>query len=117
MLTYSKDSEAGERHRFGGLSSFFLKDFNFFFCFSFSGERNKTLWPDCGWPFPRGWHSCHPVLPFASTVPVTEVLCLFSPRWAAEVGVGSGGLVTGRGRVAGCDILMNNKRKSALRSM
>lgn len=78
----------------------FWSDSNFFFCFSFSGERNKTLWPDCGWPFPRGWHSCHPVLPFTSAVPVTEVLCLFSPRWAAEVGVGSGGLVTGWGGVA-----------------
>lgn len=60
------------------------------FLFSFSGERNKTLWPDCGWPFPRGWHSCHPVLPLASAVPITEVLCLFSPRWAGRRIEGTG---------------------------
>lgn len=95
----------------------------FFVCL-FSGKRNKTLWPDCGWSFPRGWHSCHPVLPFASAVPITEVLCLFSPRWAAEVGVGAGGLVRERGCVvvAGsdpvCDTLRSSKRQvSALRSM
>lgn len=96
----------------------FQSDFNFFvlFLFSFSGKRNKTLWPDCGWPFPWGWHSCHPVLPLASTVPITEVLCLFSPRWTAEVGVGSGGLVAERGCVtemasdSGCDVLMTRKR-------
>lgn len=85
--------------------------------FLFAGERNKTLWPDCGWSFPRGWHSRHPVLPLASAVPITEVLCLFSPRWAAEVGVGAGGLVRERGGavVAGsepiCDALRSNKTR------
>lgn len=92
MLVYRKDSW-GKGQIWGVVD--FQSDLNFFLLLFvlFSGERNKTLWPDCGWPFSRGWHSCHPVLPPASAVPVAEVLCLFSPRWAAEVGVGARGPV------------------------